>query len=70
MGYVWYVKIKNSAYLIELLWGLHNLKFLDREWNAVSAVEVLIIGLDLWGQFSAVPPSRERAIGQVLLPNP
>lgn len=53
MGYVWYVK-NNSAYLVELLWGLRNIKFLDREWNAVSPIEVIIIGLHFWGQFSAM----------------
>lgn len=44
---------KNSAYLLELLWGLHNIKFLDRDWNAVS--RSYCTGLDLWGSFSAVP---------------
>lgn len=45
--------------------GIEQHKVL-RDWNAVSGVEVIIIGLDFWGQFPAIAFSGERATGQVL----
>lgn len=65
-------KIKKiyRAYLLELLWGLRNIKFLDRDWNAVRALEVTVLGWNSGAtSWQCLFPGK-RTTEQELLPNP